>query len=54
MHMSVDDKPFAEGGFRKAFKAVGSCEGFQGQWVIKKYKAGTLTSIEELGQTPEL
>ena len=54
VHMSVDEEPFAEGGFRKAFKAVGSYEGFQGQWVIKKYKAETLTSIEELGQTPEL
>eukprot|EP00112_Aurelia_sp_Birch-Aquarium-sp1_P010918 Seg2308.6 transcript_id=Seg2308.6/GoldUCD/mRNA.D3Y31 product="Transient receptor potential cation channel subfamily M member 6" protein_id=Seg2308.6/GoldUCD/D3Y31 len=54
IQLSVDEEPFAEGGFRKAFKAKGSCEKFQGHWVVKKYKAETLTSIEELGQTPEL
>jgi len=52
--LSVDEQPFAEGGFCKAYKAVASCGKFKGQWVIKKYKTDTLECIKQLGQTPEL
>ena len=52
--LSVDEQPFAEGGFHKAYKAVASCGKFKGQWVIKKYKTDTLEYIKQLGQTPEL
>ena len=34
----IEDKEFAAGGFRKAFKATSITEGFnKGTWVVKKY-----------------
>ncbi len=36
VEMSIEDNKFAEGGFREAYKAVGTSPGFKGKWVIKK------------------
>ncbi len=54
IEMSIEDHKFAEGGFRDAYKAVGTSPGFKGKWVVKKYKQSTLDCIKQLGQTPEM
>lgn len=50
----IQDKSFAHGGFREAFKATSQTAGFSGcTWVLKKYLPKTLNDIEEIGHTPE-
>ena len=48
--LSVDEQPFAEGGFRKAFRAVASSGKIIGQWVIKKCKAEHWSALSSLGR----
>ena len=54
IEMSMEPHKFAEGGFRDAYKAVGTSPGFKGKWVVKIYKQSTLECIKQLGQTPEM
>ena len=49
----IEEKEFAEGGFRLAFNASSSCRGFTGKWVMKNHKEETLTEIERLNQDVE-
>lgn len=50
----IEEKEFAAGGFRKAFKATSITEGFnKGTWVVKRYLEAAVQLIRETGQTTE-
>ena len=53
VEFSEEKEPFAQGGFRKAFKATSKHPMYSGVWVIKRYLPTTVKGIEELGQTAE-
>eukprot|EP00794_Sanderia_malayensis_P010311 gene10311-11378_t len=50
---NIETESFAEGGFRKAFKANGAMVGYKGTWVMKEYLPKTLEVIKNLGQSTE-
>lgn len=50
----IEEKEFAAGGFRKAFKATSITEGFnKGTWVVKSYLESAVQLIKDTGQTTE-
>ena len=50
----IEEKEFAAGGFRKAFKAMSITEGFnKGTWVITSYLQTAVELIKDTGQTTE-
>ena len=50
----VSEKPFANGGFREAYKATSITEGFKDEtWVVKKYTDHTKELLKEMKQTEE-
>lgn len=50
----IEEKEFAAGGFRKAFKAMSITEGFnKGTWVVKSYLETAVQLIKDTGQTTE-
>ena len=50
----TEDKAFAEGGFRMAYKAKSDDERFRGStWVVKKYSASSKETFEKMGETCE-
>ena len=50
----TEDKAFAEGGFRMAYKAKIDDERFRGNtWVVKKYSASSKETFEKMGETCE-
>ena len=50
----VSEKPFANGGFREAFKATSTTGGFKDiTWVVKKYTNHTKEILEQMNQTEE-
>ena len=51
VEFSEEKEPFAQGGFRKAFKATSKHPMYSGVWVIKRYLTNTIQEIEDLGQT---
>ena len=45
----IEDKAFAEGGFRMAYKAKSDDESFRGNtWVVKKYNASSKETFEKM------
>eukprot|EP00112_Aurelia_sp_Birch-Aquarium-sp1_P008487 Seg1936.5 transcript_id=Seg1936.5/GoldUCD/mRNA.D3Y31 product="Eukaryotic elongation factor 2 kinase" protein_id=Seg1936.5/GoldUCD/D3Y31 len=54
IEMSIEDHKFAEGGFREAYKAVGTSPGVQEKMGCEEVQASTLDCIRQLGQTPEM
>ena len=54
MIFEIEDKTFAEGGFRMAYKAKSDDESFRGNmWVVKKYNASSKETFEKMGETCE-
>ncbi len=53
VEFNIESESFAEGGFRKAFKANGITPGYKHTWVIKQYLPKTLEVIKDLGQSTE-
>ncbi|CAH3163384.1 unnamed protein product [Porites lobata] len=50
----IEEKEFAAGGFRKAFKATSITEGFnKGTWVVKSYLESAVQLIKDTRQTTE-
>ena len=50
----IQDKAFAEGEFRMAYKAKSDNESFRGNtWVAKKYNASSKETFEKMGETCE-
>lgn len=53
VEFSEEKEPFAQGGFRKAFKATSKHPMYSVEWVIKRYLTNAIQEIEDLGQTAE-
>ena len=50
----IEDKAFAEDGFRIAYKAKSDDEKLRGNtWVVKKYNASSKETFEKMGETCE-
>ena len=54
VEFNIEDNHFAQGGFRKAFKARSETHGFEGQtWVVKYYLPDSVKDIKATNQTVE-
>ena len=54
MIFDIENKAFADGGFRMAYKAKSDDDSFRGNtWVVKKYNASLKETFQKMGETCE-